>query len=173
MRELYLRPFEMTVKIGKTKTMMSSFNRIGTRWTGGDYRLLTEILRNEWGFNGTVISDYNENSAYMDAKQMIYAGGDLNLCSNKARMWSDYDSSSASDVTMLRNAAKNVLYTTMNSNMVNSFNYRYAMAYWKIALISVNCVVVAGFSVWGFFVIRSAIKNRKTTVDGPGKEKVE
>ena len=173
MRELYLRPFEMTVKIGKTKTMMSSFNRIGTRWTGGDYRLLTEILRNEWGFKGTVISDYNENSAYMDAKQMIYAGGDLNLCSNKARMWSDYDSSSASDVTMLRNAAKNVLYTTMNSNMVNSFNYRYAMAYWKIALISVNCVVVAGFSVWGFFVIRSAIKNRKTTVDGPGKEKVE
>lgn len=161
MRELYLRPFEMTVKIGKTKAIMSSFNRIGTRWTGGDYRLLTEILRNEWGFRGTVISDYNENSAYMDAKQMIYAGGDLNLCSNKSRMWSDYDSSSAADVTMLRNAAKNVLYTTMNSNMVNSFNYRYAMAYWKIILIVVDVVMVAGLALWGFFVIRSAKKQFK------------
>lgn len=158
MRELYLRPFEMTVKIGKTKAMMSSFNRIGTRWTGGDYRLLTEILRDEWGFNGTVISDYNENSAYMDAKQMIYAGGDLNLCSNKARMWSDYDSSSASDVAMLRRAAKNVLYTTMNSNMVNSFNYRYAMAVWKIILIVVDVVAVAACTVWGFFSIRKVSK---------------
>lgn len=161
MRELYLRPFEMTVKIGKTRAMMSSFNRIGTRWTGGDYRLLTEILRNEWGFEGTVISDYNENSSYMDAKQMIYAGGDLNLCSNQARMWSDCDSSSAADVTMLRNATKNILYTTTNSNMINSFNYRYAMAYWKIGLIVADCVVAAGIIAWGVIVI---VKERRRTI---------
>ncbi len=160
MRELYLRPFEMTVKIGKTRAMMSSFNRIGTRWTGGDYRLLTEILRGEWGFEGTVISDYNENSSYMDPKQMIYAGGDLNLCSNRARMWSDYDSGSAADVTVLRRAAKNVLYTTMNSNMINSFNYRYAMAYWKMGLIIADCVVAAGIVAWGITVIAVAARKK-------------
>ena len=44
---------------------MTSFNRIGTRWTGGDYRLLTEILRNEWGFNGLVICDFNTIPQYM------------------------------------------------------------------------------------------------------------
>ncbi len=162
MRELYLRPFEMTVKIGKTRAMMSSFNRIGTRWTGGDYRLLTEILRGEWGFVGTVISDYNENSSYMDPKQMIYAGGDLNLCSNRARMWSDYDSGSAADVTVLRKAAKNVLYTTVNSNMINSFNYRYAMAYWKIGLIIADCVVGAGIVAWGVAVIAVALRRKKS-----------
>ena len=58
---------------------MTSFNRIGTRWTGGDYRLLTEILRNEWGFRGFVVSDFNTCPEYMHAEQMAYAGGDINL----------------------------------------------------------------------------------------------
>lgn len=161
MREIYLKPFEIVVKDGKTRAMMSSFNRIGTRWTGGDYRLLTQILREEWGFKGMVISDYNENSSYMDAKQMIYAGGDLNLCSNKAKMWSTYDGKSASDVTVLRMATKNILYTTANSNMINSFNYKYAMAIWKILLIVLDCAVAAGLAVWGVFVTLKFIKKTK------------
>ena len=52
LREIYLKPFEYTVKEGKATGMMSSFNRIGTVWAGGDYRLLTEVLRDEWGFRG-------------------------------------------------------------------------------------------------------------------------
>lgn len=156
MREIYLKPFEIVVKEGKTRAMMSSFNRIGTRWTGGDYRLLTQILRDEWGFKGMVISDYNENSSYMDSKQMIYAGGDLNLCSNKAKMWSSYDSKSAADVTVLRMATKNILYTTANSNMINSFNYKYAMAIWKILLIVLDCAVAVGLAVWGVFAVRKS-----------------
>ena len=47
MREIYLKPFELAVKEGGANAVMSSFNRIGTRWTGGDYRLLTQILRDE------------------------------------------------------------------------------------------------------------------------------
>ena len=160
MREIYLKPFEMIVKEASATAIMSSFNRIGTRWTGGDYRLLTEILRDEWGFKGTVISDYNENSAYMNSKQMIYAGGDLNLCSNKAKMWNDYDVNSAADVYVLRNAAKNVLYTTLSSNMVNGFNYKYAMAIWKIVLIVVNVVAFIGVCAWGFFTLRKTLKKQ-------------
>ncbi len=162
MREIYLKPFEMAVKDGGTTAMMSSFNRIGTRWTGGDYRLLTEILRNEWGFRGTVICDYNQTGSYMNNRQMIYAGGDLNLCSDKTRMWKDYDPDSAADITVLRRAAKNVMYTVANSNAINNLNYRYAMALWKIMLIVVNCVIFAGLATWGVFAVRSALKKAKT-----------
>ena len=152
----------MAVKDGGTTALMSSFNRIGTRWTGGDYRLLTEILRDEWGFRGTVICDYNQTGNYMDNRQMIYAGGDLNLCSDKSRMWTDYDSSSAADVTVLRRAAKNVMYTVANSNAINNLNYRYSMAIWKILLIVGNCVIAAGLIVWGVFAVRGALKKSKS-----------
>lgn len=66
MRELYFRPFEIAVKDGGTRAVMSSFNRIGTVWTGGSYELLTEVLRDEWGFEGMVITDYNYATPYMD-----------------------------------------------------------------------------------------------------------
>ena len=58
--------------------VMSSFNRIGTRWTGGDYRLITQILKKEWGFYGIVISDFN-TVEYVNERDMFYAGGNLNL----------------------------------------------------------------------------------------------
>lgn len=161
MREIYLKPFEYAVKEGKTTAIMSSFTRIGTKWAGGDYRLLTEILRNEWGFKGTVICDYNEGNNYMDARQMIYAGGDLNLCSAKARMWSDYDPTSAADVTALRKAAKNILYTVANSNAMNNTNYVYRMPVWQEALIILDCAVVGCIVIWGILAIRSTRRKTK------------
>lgn len=82
LREIYLKPFELAVTEGHTSAMMSSFNRIGTVWAGGSYELLTDVLRNEWGFVGMVITDYNTNG-YMYADQMIRAGGDLNLIQDK------------------------------------------------------------------------------------------
>ena len=84
LREIYLKPFEYTVKLGETRGIMTSFNRIGTRWTGGDYRLLTEILRNEWGFNGLVICDFNTIPQYMIPRMMFYAGGSLILRRSRA-----------------------------------------------------------------------------------------
>lgn len=56
---------EIAVKEGQSRGLMTSFNRIGLKWTGGDYRLLTEILRDEWGFKGTVICDFNTHPEYM------------------------------------------------------------------------------------------------------------
>lgn len=108
MREIYLKPFELAVKEGGTTAVMSSFNRIGTRWTGGDYRLLTQILRDEWGFRGMVICDFNTIPQYMDSRQMAYAGGDINLAT-QPRSW--VDASSTADLIVLRQCAKNVLYT--------------------------------------------------------------
>ena len=155
LRELYLKPFEATVKDGGATGIMSSFNRIGTRWTGGDYRLLTEILRNEWGFNGTVITDFNTIPDLMDVRQMAYAGGDLDLATTP-HSWAN--TASAADVTVLRSMTKNILYSTVNSNAMNADIQGYAPAYWKIVTWIVDGVIAAGLIVWGVFAIRKAMR---------------
>ena len=160
MREIYLKPFEIAVKEGGSSAMMSSFNRIGTVWAGGSYELLTEILRGEWGFKGMVITDYS-TSTYMYSDQMIRAGGDLVLMQYKTPSLSGSVMTS-SHKTALRRATKNILYTVANSNAMNGMGegiiYVYAMPYWKILLICVDCAVVAALGVWGFFAIRRSLK---------------
>lgn len=176
-RELYLKPFEIAVK-GKdvvcetaakdgiekyqgTKGIMSSFNRIGLKWTGGDYRLLTEILRNEWGFRGLVICDYKTDNFFMDSRQMLYAGNDLILASLTDLFWNDCNFNSAEDMLILRKAAHNILYAVANSNSMNVNIIGYYMPVWQMILIVVDCVVGVGLIVWGVFAIRKAFKQKK------------
>lgn len=155
MREIYLKPFEIAVKDGGTSGIMSSFNRIGTRWAGGDYRLLTTILRDEWGFRGMVICDFNTIPSYMNSKQMAYAGGDLNLATQPVT-WCD--TSDVADLIVLRNCAKNILYTVANSNAMNGDIVGYAMPIWEIALYAIDCIAAVGIAVWGIFVV---VKKKK------------
>ena len=155
MREIYLSPFEKVVKEGKTTAIMSSFNRIGTVWAGGDYRLLTTILRDEWGFKGTVVSDFNTND-YMNCRQMIYAGGDLNL--STMNYWEDFNASSAADVSVLRNSAKNICYTVVNSNAVNVAGSSYIMPLWQMIMFIADGVIAAAPIVWGAVIF---VKIRK------------
>lgn len=159
MREIFLRPFEIAVKDGGARAIMSSFNRIGTRWTGGDYRLLTEILRNEWGFRGMVITDFNTID-YLNTRQMAYAGGDLNLIAlTGTKLWAD--EGDTADMIVLTNNAKNILYTVANSNYMNGDVLGYKLPYWVIALIVVDCVLPAGMAVWGFFAIRKFLRRKR------------
>lgn len=159
MREIYLKTFEKAVKIGGATGMMSSFNRVGAKWTGGDYRLLTTILRDEWGFRGMVISDYN-TSSFMNTKQEAYAGGDLQLNAVTVTKWLP-GKTSANDLTVLRNCAKNILYTTVNSNLTNVDIIGYRLPYWQIGMIVLDGVAVASFGIWGFFAIRKVLKGKK------------
>lgn len=158
LREIYLKPFEYAVKVGKTTGMMSSFNRIGTVWAGGDYRLLTEVLRDEWGFTGTVISDFN-TGGHMNSKQMAYAGGDLNL-QNFGQEW-NARKSNASDMTILRMAAKNVLYTVVNSNAMNTEVVGYRLPIWVELMYGGDAIIGTSLATWGFFAIRKSIKKSK------------
>jgi len=126
-RELYLKPFEMAVKEGNPRAFISSFNRIGVEWTGGSYRLITKILRNEWGFKGLVRTEFI-TSNYMNAKQALYAGNDI-LCAgtsnyyitNKSSRDSFLDETNPKDVTLLKRAVHNVLYVIANSNAMVKF----------------------------------------------------
>ena len=131
LREIYLKPFEYTVKLGETRGIMTSFNRIGTRWTGGDYRLLTEILRNEWGFNGLVICDFNTIPQYMIPRMMFYAGGSLDLATQQSAMWTDCDTSDAGDAIVLMRAVKDVMYALVNSNAMNAEVIGYNPPIWQ------------------------------------------
>jgi len=156
LREIYLKPFEMAVKNGLTTAMMSSFTRIGTRWTGGDYNLLTEVLRNEWGFRGTVITDWS-GEKYMNVKQMVYAGGDLNFY-YPIRLWNSADSTKVEDVTVLRKATHGILYSYVNSNAMNSDVIGYRMPNWKLAAIAAEALIVVALAATGFVIIRKAKK---------------
>lgn len=168
MREIYLRPFEIAVKEGGTRAIMTSFNRIGMRWAGGDYRLVTQILRNEWGFRGMTVTDFTSGS-YMDAKQMAYAGGDLNLNNQEKYGWNNFSASSADDVAVLKARAKDILYTVVNSNAFNREIIGYNLPVWEIVLIVIDCVIVVEIAVWGFFVVRGVLKKSK----GDGEVKTE
>ncbi len=149
-REIYLRPFEMAVKEAKATGIMSSFNKIGTKWTGGDYRLLTSVLREEWGFKGSVICDFSTGQAHMDAKQMAYAGGDLNLDSMVTK-WAD--SKNASDVTVLRENAHHILYTIANSCVFNAEIIGYNLPIWWIVMFSIDGAIAVALAAWGIIVI--------------------
>lgn len=165
-REIYLKPFEMAVKDAETVAVMSSFNRIGTTWAGGSYELLTEILRNEWGFKGTVITDYNL-SDYMLADQMIRAGGDLNLTQDKRPTTSN---ASSTQIAMMRRAVKNILYTVARSNAMNGHGdgvvWGIGMPTWVVIVIWVDIAIAAALAVWGFFAIRKALKKAKAAERG-------
>lgn len=78
LREVYLKPFEIAVKEGGSLGVMSSFNYIGYDWAGGNENLLNNVLRDEWGFEGYVITDAHMYG-HMDLMQMLYNGGDVSL----------------------------------------------------------------------------------------------
>lgn len=155
LREIYLKPFEYTVKLGETRGIMTSFNRIGTRWTGGDYRLLTEILRNEWGFNGLVICDFNTIPQYMILRMMFYAGGSLDLATQQSAMWTDCDTSDAGDAIVLMRAVKDVMYALVNSNAMNAEVIGYNPPIWQEYLHWIN---IGAFTLVGVWLVLAIVR---------------
>jgi len=141
LREIYLKAFEIAIKDSDCRGLMTSFNRIGSMWTGGDYRLLTEILRDEWGFKGAVICDFNTNPQYMNGRQMAYAGGDLNLQTNGGGVF-DFDENDNGDAIVLQTAMKNMMYALVNSNAMNGEIIGYKLPVWIAPMIIIDGVVV-------------------------------
>ena len=122
MREVFLKPFELAVKEGKTLGIMSSFNRVGGTWTGASKALLTDLLRTEWGFRGTVITDLYMGAAnnewWMDAEQGVLAGQDLWLTLTIfGGNGQSFDTSDPTIQNAMRTATKHVLYTLTQSTI--------------------------------------------------------
>lgn len=179
-REIYLKPFELCVKNAKTvlkyiadengtiaevewpgcTAVMSSFNYVGATWAGGRESLMTGILRNEWGFKGFALTDFNLYS-YMHKNQGISAGTDQMLTYSA---WSGDipDTTSATAVKSMRKAMHNLLFTVANSNAMNKVapgsKFVYHAAPWQILLYIVSAVLVL---IAAALIVLNILKVRK------------
>lgn len=139
-REIYLKPFEISVKDADSHAVMSSFNYIGNRWAGGCSELLKNVLRGEWGFVGFVETDYFGVYGYMTADQGVRNGSDLMLCTTG----NDFNTVTVltnSSKQALREASKNILYTVVNSRAYAEENLNPGMPKWKIIMIGADVIV--------------------------------
>lgn len=160
-REIYLKPFELAVKNGGAKAVMSSYNYIGNQWAGGCNALLTNVLRNEWGFQGFALTDYFANFGFMSGETSIYNGGDTCLATYDAG--SNYITSTDNPVTVqnMRRAAHDILYTTVNSRAYEGDNLNPGLMNWQIIMIIVDIMIALIVIAIEVLVIRRVSKKRK------------
>lgn len=124
-REIYLKPFELAVKEGGAKAVMSSFNSIGNTWAGASSGLLKEILRNEWGFKGMIDTDFYMNGGgmaaypYMNFELGIRNGNDTYLTGVAPMGVPSANTKSNDTLWALRECSKNILYNVVNSRAIN------------------------------------------------------
>ena len=136
-REVYLKPFELSVKEGGTTAVMSSYSRLGNTWAGASKALLTDVLRNEWGFQGMVVTDSAMgNTSWMDINLALRAGGDMMLCLMGVKL----DASSNTAQQAMRRACHNILYTQANSIAVVAAVDN--TPYWLILLAIVDSILL-------------------------------
>ena len=186
LRENDLRAFEEVVKNGKGIALMTSFNRVGATWAGGNEALIQGVLRNEWGFNGMIITDMIENDKYMDGAQAIRAGGNYMLGGNgatKTTMLPSESKSSARLQNRLRESAKEVIYATIvplyenenynesadASDVIVSYPSKSAYEWWKPTLVSVEIIIycLLAYGVfWLVFPSKSLIEEFKKYNEG-------
>lgn len=148
MREIYLKPFEMSVKEGGAQAVMSSFNYIGNTYAGADSALLQTVLRDEWGFKGFVLTDYFGGYGYQNADQEVRAGNDSMLATTK--ITNHITDKSATSVKAMRQAAHNILYTAANSWQYANGEPKVATPIWKTAMYvawGVTAVLVIGLEI--------------------------
>ena len=159
MREIYLKPFEMSVKEGGAQAVMSSFNYIGNTYAGADSALLQTVLRGEWGFKGFVLTDYFGGYGYQNADQEVRAGNDSMLATTK--ITNHITDKSATSVKAMRQAAHNILYTAANSWQYANGEPKVATPIWKTAMYvawGVTAVLVIGLE---FLTIKRYLSRKK------------
>lgn len=159
MREIYLKPFEMSVKEGGAQAVMSSFNYIGNTYAGVDSALLQTVLRGEWGFKGFVLTDYFGGYGYQNADQEVRAGNDSMLATTK--ITNHITDKSATSVKAMRQAAHNILYTAANSWQYANGEPKVAIPIWKTAMYvawGVVAVLVIGLE---FLTIKRYLSRKK------------
>ena len=176
LREIYLKPFYMAIQEGGCVGLMSSYNRIGHVWTGGSEALLTGILRDEWGFNGAVVTDYADVDKYMNLDQALRAGGDLGLGVSLNSSFSvDYNGGSPRIKYQLREAVHHVTYMWLSAQYANSVynenadvgqqitvaSVRESWVWWIPALIDLDLFVLIACGFGTFFLLTAGNKKKK------------
>ncbi len=159
MREIYLKPFELAVKEGGTRGIMSSFNRIGATCAAESEALLTTVLREEWGFEGTVITDCILQLSYVNIDRAILAGNDLILSLANIQSPTEALTGTNAGQQALRTATHNILYTAANS--VGEEVSAIPVAYWLYVTVGVVDVALVALCVLYFIRRHGKMKRWK------------
>ena len=164
-REIYLKPFEIAIKQGGAQAVMSSFNYIGNRWAGGTKELCQTVLRDEWGFQGFVLTDYFGVYGYMSADQGVRNGTDcmlVNYPTETSMVGSLTDGNIGnSGLQAMRTATHNILYTVVNSRAYTEENLNPGMPAWQIGAITIDVVLVLIIVGLEVGVVRKGYTKRK------------
>ena len=161
-RELYLESFEGAIR-GGASNVMSSFNRIGAVWSGAHHGLMTGVLRDEWGMEGSAITDMAINAKWMDYRLGVLAGQDY-WCGQKGGMGTlDGTDNDPAIAAAVHNAAKNVVFSITRTNAMNMGNATVVSVtpLWRIALYAATgvCALLAVGSA--FIVVRTKKKQKQ------------
>lgn len=164
MREIYLKPFEISVKDGGADNVMTAFNYIGNVWAGCCPELLQDVLRGEWGFVGSTVTDWFNGTidGNMMADSAIRTGGDKMLSSAGDQKGFATNTDQAATVVAMRNSCHNILYSLANSNAINERNF--GTPGWVKMIYAVDVVVAVTVAVLEAFAIMNFLKKRKSSV---------
>ena len=164
-REIYLKPFEISVKVGDAHAVMVSWSFIGIKWAGENSNLMNNVLRGEWGFEGFALTDFfrNNGHGFMNADMALANGVDAMLSTYAGGPNVVEDPEAASSVQYMRRACKNVMYTVVNSWMYEDGAMDSGLAAWKIALISTDVVVCILLAGAGIVLVRRYRKRSRVT----------
>ena len=180
LREIYLKPFEIAVKVGHANAIMTSFNCIGAIWTGGNKALLEDIVRGEWGFRGSMITDWSNGGDYMNLDQGLATGSDLWLNGAHISAGGHNNKNTNAGIKDMQRAAKNILYTYCNTYYISQTDgdgmdmkqVKTVFPVWIVILIAFDFISVGGLSLWLFFTIKS-IRKQKENIDKIENSEVE
>ena len=161
-REIYLKPFEISVKQGGANAVMVSWSFLGDKWTGECSNLLNTVLREEWGFRGMALTDFfrNNGHGFMNADAALANGVDAMLSTFNGEENNVADPDHPTSVLQMRNACKNVMYTVVSSWAYDGEHEETGMETWKKAGIGIDIVIALFMAGMEVLVIRG-YKKRK------------
>ena len=161
-REIYLKPFEISVKQGGANAVMVSWSFLGDKWTGESSNLMNTVLRDEWGFRGMALTDFfrNNGHGFMNADAALANGVDVMLSTFNGEENNVANPEHPTSVLQMRNACKNVMYTVVSSWAYDGEHEETGMENWKKAGIGINIVIALFMAGMEVLVIRG-YKKRK------------
>ena len=161
-REIYLKPFEISVKQGGANAVMVSWSFLGDKWTGECSNLMNTVLREEWGFRGMALTDFfrNNGHGFMNADAALANGVDAMLSTFNGEENNVANPEHPTAVLQMRNACKNVMYTVVSSWAYDGEHEETGMENWKKAGIGIDIVIALFMAGMEVLVIRG-YKKRK------------
>ena len=177
LREIYLRPYEIALKtsrktiryigekdgVTRTRTMragdflMAGDCAVGALWSAANPALLTGVVRGEWGFQGTILSDMHLSGSDSQVDRLLRAGCDLLMSTSSGTALNLSDSQSPDSQLLLRRAVRDLCYTLVNSNLMQGAApgslIQSAPAPWELCLMAFDCAVALALLAMGGLLI--------------------